>query len=40
MLAAVTAAVESAAAVARGKGMLVQTTIIANPRPEIVRDLI
>ena len=39
-LAAVTAAVESAAAVARGKGMLVQTTIIANPRPEIVRDLI
>ncbi len=39
-LAAVTAAVDSAAAVARGKGLLVDTTVIANPRPEIVRDLI
>jgi len=40
LLAAVTAAVASAAAVARAKGMLVTTAVIANPRPEIVRDLI
>jgi microcompartment protein CcmL/EutN len=39
-LAAVTAAVDSAASVARAKGLLVDTTVIPNPRPEIVRDLI
>jgi microcompartment protein CcmL/EutN len=39
-VAAVRAAVDSAASVARRKGMLVQITVIANPRPEIVRDLI
>ncbi len=39
-LAAVAAAVAAAAAVARDKGMLVTTAVIANPRPEIVRDLI
>jgi microcompartment protein CcmL/EutN len=39
-VAAVRAAVDSAAAVARAKGLLVETTVIANPRPEVVRDLI
>ena len=39
-VAAVTAAVTSAADIARAKGMLVQETVIAQPRPEIVRDLI
>jgi microcompartment protein CcmL/EutN len=39
-VAAVTAAVRSAAEIARAKGMLVQETVIANPRPEVVRDLI
>jgi microcompartment protein CcmL/EutN len=39
-VAAVTAAVDSAAAIAMAKGMLVQTAVIAQPRPEIVRDLI
>ena len=29
-----------AANIARAKGMLVQDTVIAQPRPEIVRDLI
>lgn len=39
-VAAVTAAVRSAAEIARAKGMLVQDTVIAQPRPEIVRELI
>jgi len=39
-VAAVTAAVNNAARIARAKGMLVNETVIANPRPEIVRDLI
>jgi len=39
-LAAVTAAVRSAAEIASRKGMLVQDTVIAQPRPEIVRELI
>jgi microcompartment protein CcmL/EutN len=39
-VAAVRAAVDNAAAIAAAKGMLVQTTVIAQPRPEIVQDLI
>jgi microcompartment protein CcmL/EutN len=39
-VAAVTAAVQNAADIARAKGMLVHDTVIAQPRPEIVRDLI
>jgi microcompartment protein CcmL/EutN len=39
-VAAVTAAVHSAAEIASAKGMLVQDTVIAQPRPEIVRELI
>jgi hypothetical protein len=32
--------VQNAADIARAKGMLVHDTVIAQPRPEIVRDLI
>jgi microcompartment protein CcmL/EutN len=39
-VAAVYAATQNAAAIARAKGMLVDSTVIARPRPEIVRDLI
>jgi microcompartment protein CcmL/EutN len=39
-VAAVRAATQNAAAIARAKGLLVDSTVIAQPRPEIVRDLI
>jgi microcompartment protein CcmL/EutN len=39
-VAAVRAATDNAAAIARRRGMLVDSTVIAQPRPEIVRELL